>query len=354
MKRILICVCVILCLCLCGCNRAAEYSEPEQVIITAALGFDNESGQLCVSAETVKTNTDSSYEPQVITDKGYTVEQVIQSISDNLGGKLFLGHCATIVLGNSLTQDQLENIIQFCKDSSEMSLAVKLIATHNAVQLLSCKSYSGEAVGYDIIKLMGTKGDVAAPDTYAQLFHIENLRSTHSGSFTLPHFSAETSENGATLSPDGADVFSGSLRIYKLKKEQDILLKILSNGYSGTTMTVNNNGSILQAKIEKSRCKIDKSFQNNTLFLDCTVKLTLEQGGFKGENASEFGKVIENKLGDFFTLMQTEIRQDILHITDSIEKYQPMLFKRIEKDPLDAFLRANIKVRCIVSGGDRQ
>ncbi len=353
MKKLYICICILLCFLLCSCSPAAEYREPEQVVITAALGFDNEEGRLILSAETINTSGEGDYTPKVLKGSGHTTEQVIQSISHNIGGKLFLGHLATVVLGKTLTQDQTEDILEFCREDSEISPAVRLVSTENAAGLLSCKGVSGEAVGYDIVTLITTKEDLRRDDNYATLFNIEKIRSEKNNCYTLPCFSV-MEEKEPLLFLDGSEVFSGTLRIYTLENEQDTLLRILENKFQGGTLTLLNGGDVLQADIEKIRTTMDTTFSDNSLSVSYFLKLTLKKNGFKGESVSAFTKALEERLKKLLTLLQTEIKEDLLHITDNIKRYKPLIYKKLETNPLDAFCKADISVTCTAREGDGQ
>lgn len=354
MKKIIL-IFMFLSFFLCGCTRPAEYREPEQVIITAALGFDNENGNIALSAETVNTSgNEGAYKPQVIKGIGQTVSLVLQQISDSLGGKMFLGHCTTVILGESLTHEQIEKIFSFLQEEQEISLAVKLITAQNAKEALSGKSYFDDAVGFDILKLLGTKGDIAAKDSYASLFSVARYKESDNPCFTLPYFSTVSGDEESRLTPDGAGIFSGNLYICRLSADEDRLFKILSDNFSSGVLLVDTNEKSIQLQILESNCKKAIDYADKTLILSFDVKLTASDKGLSGKDITTFSKTLGEECEEFLKKIRTEIKEDIFHITDYIKRYEPLIYKKIEKDPLGAFLNCEITVECKTVIGEGQ
>ena len=336
---------LILSLMLCGCTRPAEYREPEQVIITSALGFDNANGQLALCAETIKTDKGKSdYSPQLVTGFGDNVAFVLQNTSDALGGELFLGHCTTVVLGKSLTQAQIKDIFSFLQENENISLAVKLICADNAKQALSCKTYSSEAVGYDVLKLLTTKSDTADNKNYACLYSIADYNARQNSCFTLPFFSVTENEGEPYLYPNGASVYVDDILIYSISSKEEMIFKILSNNYSKGIIRLEGEN----VNVEKSKCKIHICFSDGTLKITFNVTLTLEGD----TNIEEFSDVLKTECLDFLSNVQTQIREDVFHVTETIKRHYPTIYKRIESNPLNAFLNADIAVNCKIKKGE--
>ena len=336
---------LLICLLLCGCTRPAEYREPEQVIITSALGFDNVNGQLALCAETVKTSGDNGlYTPQLVTGFGDNVELVLQSTSDSLGGELFLGHCTTVILSTSLTQAQIKNIFSFLQNNQEISLAIKLVCADNAKQALSCKTYSSEAVGYDVLKLLTTKSDTSHNKSYACLYNIAQYKVGQNPCFTLPFFDVAESEGDTYLYPNGAVVFFDDILIHRLSSEEEIILRLLSNDYSTGIIKLETKN----LNVEKSHCKIETDFSDKSLKLSFNMILTLE-GNVDVESLT---KELKAMCLSFINNVQTQIREDIFHITERIKKHNPTIYKRIENKPIDAFLNSDVSISIKIKKGE--
>ncbi len=168
MKKILLIF--ILLISLCGCKQTgAEY-------IISSMGFDNSDGLLNICFEAIVINSETT-ESQIklLEGKGKTVKDGIKQIKKSATQKLLLSHCGVLVMGENLTQSQIDGIYEFCFDERDITLSARVVTTKNAKQLLQSKSVSSIAVGYDILGLIEqySKKDKQIKNRYFEIMALE-------------------------------------------------------------------------------------------------------------------------------------------------------------------------------------
>lgn len=165
MKKVLLVLPIFLCLC--GCQK----TEPEYLI--SAIGFDNNGGMLNTCFEAVIINSETqSEELKIIEVQGETVEECVKNLSRKCTQGYLLSHCGVLVIGQSVTERQLNGIYDFCFKEPDITLSVLLVETENAKSLLSNKPVSTISVGYDImgvIKQYGENKNVSFKNRYFEI-----------------------------------------------------------------------------------------------------------------------------------------------------------------------------------------
>ena len=147
MKKGLIIISLLLLLC--GCEK----TKPEYLI--SSIGFDSKDGEFTTCFEAVILNSEKdSQELKILSASGKTVEDCVEQISRQSTQPLLLSHCAVLVIGESITQDQLNQIYEYCFRERDITLSAFFVETENAEKLLSQKPISTICAGYDILGLL--------------------------------------------------------------------------------------------------------------------------------------------------------------------------------------------------------
>lgn len=168
MKKILLIF--ILLISLCGCKQTgAEY-------IISSMGFDNSDGLLNICFEAIVINSETT-ESQIklLEGKGKTVKDGIKQIKKSATQKLLLSHCGVLVMGENLTESQINEIYEFCFNQRDITLSARVVVSENAKQLLQTKPVSSIAVGYDILGLIEqySKKDKQIKNRYFEIMALE-------------------------------------------------------------------------------------------------------------------------------------------------------------------------------------
>ncbi len=147
MKRLLIIFPILILLC--GCQK----TRPEYLI--SSIGFDNAGGQLNTCFEAIVINSETEdQQVKLFEGKGKTVKQSIEQIERQCTQGLLLSHCAVLVVGQEVSEEQLNGIYDFCFENPDITLSAFFVKTENAKELLSAKPVSTISVGYDILGLI--------------------------------------------------------------------------------------------------------------------------------------------------------------------------------------------------------
>ncbi len=134
---------------LCGCRQ----TQPEYLI--SSIGFDNAGGQLKTYFEAIIINSETEgQQVKLIEGSGKTVKEAMEQVERKCTQGLLLSHCAVLVIGDSVTQKQMNNIYDFCFENPDITLSAFFVETENAKKLLSAQPLSTISVGYDILGLI--------------------------------------------------------------------------------------------------------------------------------------------------------------------------------------------------------
>lgn len=136
---------------LCSCSFTSIGSEPEEVAVIAALGFDVKSNKLFVTAQL------SNEENSLIFSEGNNAKEAVDKLNEVISGRLYLSHCAIAVLSKNLNKEQTDDVLNFLINDNEFPLAGAVAVSDNAQKLLASKSSSTLPLGYDLLNILVIK-----------------------------------------------------------------------------------------------------------------------------------------------------------------------------------------------------
>ena len=147
MKKFLLCL--FLFLFLSGCQKA----KPEYLV--SSIGIDTKNDKFNICFEAVIVNSENPEQKlMLLKGSGDTIEQAVAQINRQCTQPILLSHCAVIIIGETVTQNQLNKILEYCYQKDEITLSAFFITTKNAEKLLSQEPVSSVCVGYDIMGLI--------------------------------------------------------------------------------------------------------------------------------------------------------------------------------------------------------
>lgn len=187
----------------CGVRRV---SEPEDVYLVSAIGFDREGELLRLSAEVPLTreNEADKMEVKCFAGIGETPERALLDLRSGLSKELIFGHCALIVLGDTLAPEDRSIATDFAAHTVEIPLSVPVISTPDAFGLLRNGSLSAPAAGYDIPEILRRQNQLYVLDLRCRLYEI---LAGKDGNQILPRFLPVDSEQAASDSFDGLQYY---------------------------------------------------------------------------------------------------------------------------------------------------
>jgi len=169
MKKIFICL--LLLLFLGGCQKA----KPEYLI--SSIGIDTKNDKFNVCFEAVIINSENPEQKlMLLKGSGDTIEQAVAQINRQCTQPLLLSHCAVIVTGETITEKQLNEILEYCYQRDEITLSAFFITTKNAEKLLSQEPVSSVCVGYDIMGLIEQYSKLKNKNFKNRFFEVMTLK----------------------------------------------------------------------------------------------------------------------------------------------------------------------------------
>lgn len=200
MKRLIISVLTaLLCVMLVGCSTPVSTQNDRRFMVTA-LGFSGDDN-ITLTAELVTVNSESpESEPhtQVLTYTANSINEALNGILNSLSRPILLEHCGVIVIDTALSAERFAEICDYCFKENRITLSVYMIASENPKTLLDGEPLYSSAVGYDIMGIIGQKGETEKINFGNRYFEIESGREKGEAVFSLPYF--RRGEDGVRLS----------------------------------------------------------------------------------------------------------------------------------------------------------
>lgn len=174
---------------LCGCTKA--YTEPEQIIIISAIGIDKTENGILLTLETVDTSKPDGnweYSPKTLETTEKNCQSAYYRLQQSLGNKLNNEHCVLVIVGKGLEKDTVLSSLEFLSKTENLSQNAKVIKSESANDLIKTKSFSGQAVGYDVVKILTLQSGKEI-SLKSNLYNV--LKNRKNGDLQLPEIKIE-------------------------------------------------------------------------------------------------------------------------------------------------------------------
>ncbi len=316
-----ICLVFLLPMIFTGCQKLTQYREPEQQYLISAIGFDNEDNELKVSLEVIIFSVgkaESSIESKVFSGKGQTVKQALGNLSSEVAKKLLYGHCALIVLGESITDSQVDEIFQFCSSGKDIPISASLVSTTDAMALLSCKSISTPVTGYDITGVLKQKSEDWGIGLTDRLYEVETKRLDQNSYYALPYFSVSTSEDKTVYTFSGIRIYENDRPALLFDLPQSALYSLLTDTYGSGTFYVESDGIIYQPEVKRASSSVKVDGDCGRTCITVKMRLLLRRGQTEKIDAAALSGALEKKAIEFIKSTETLSTTDIFEIASRL------------------------------------
>ena len=195
MKIKILALVFVFCLFLSSCSALAGYSEPEDSLVAAAIGFDADGERIKVSVQV--SEGAGGKESRILSGEGASIEGAMISLSAGETKRIEYSHAAAVVIGRGIDPVWFGKIMRFCDENEEFSVSARLVSASDAGGLLSPDGFSG----YELLSMItsGVGSHLSAESRLYQVFRSED------GVFALPHFAS----NGEGFELYGAKIYRG-------------------------------------------------------------------------------------------------------------------------------------------------
>lgn len=287
----------ILLLFLSGCSVNADYIEPEDRVIVSAIGIQNSQNNILLTLETVDISTNSNedaYSTKILTGVGKTVYQAVADAENKAYGEVLFSQCPVILIDTGITAQQLNGIWDYCLESENISLAVRLLVTYDPYSVLNDNN-TKKALGYEIMNLLEYGDEVSGVTKYDTFVTIVNLRNNDSFVYRIPFL---TNTDGINIG--GAAVFQNDRLTFIADLPEAQLLQTMCGSLKNCTLICED--SVIDVKKTYTTADIDGTTVN------INIKITAEN--FNGlTDEKSVSEELHSKLNSLIKSHTDEILQ---------------------------------------------
>lgn len=315
---------------LCSCSKT-DYSEIESRAIVSAIGIDKEKENITVSMELVNTkDSEETAENQIIFKSGKNFLDAVSNISASVSKNLFYSQCATIILGEGLTKEDVQNVFKFIFDGNEFTLLLKVVATKNAKELLTVKPKSEAVLGFEIMSVLNSREKNLSLGYYNSFINVGGRRDVTPYLYALPYFEVSGEKEKKIYSLSGLKLYKDDSENIILKKEEASIFEIFSNSFKSGEISINIKEIPTTVQIKKSKNKQKAFLENDLLNINFELSQKLNTKNRK-VNIKEYRTALNEELQKFIALSK-EKELDVFFIKELLKREDPSLFNKIDKE----------------------
>lgn len=330
--------------CLLSSCQMTGRSEPEQVYLVSAVGFDsavNGDIRLSVEVPLTRESETENMETKLFAASGSTVEETVRKITSGLSRKLLFSHCALMVLGDSLSREQLEAAFAFASTGAYLPLAAQVVGSADAETLLRGGSLSTPAVGYDIPGILKQEKEILGLDIRCRIYELR-ANAVPGKHIVLPYFTAAGEEAPQSAVFGGLRILREGMQSVLLSVEQSVPYAVLAGAFVGGSGTA---GSIYGAKLQDVRYELQAEKTDEALHFLLSIRMNAVSR-LEPVEAERLRIRIEQDAGNLFEQLRTERKADIFGFSDRLSAKQKKLWAELEPMYAVCFASSELTVHC--------
>lgn len=335
-RSVLILLSFLLCLSSCAPLRA----EPERISVVSAIGFDG-GAQLRVFLEIALAEGESGEGLQiaVLTGEGNDVKEALRSVSLGSQKQLEFSHCALLVLGDSLTEAQLEEVFRFAGMGEQIPLEASVVSAAEAKALLT-KEETGVAVGYGVpqllLQLRNNEGVELKQTVYG-------LRSAPDplGVAVLPRLRVGEDERPAVF--EGLQILRRGGEAVTLSELALLPYALLSDRFCG----VRDASAVDEGQPKRASVALMAELDAEGLSISLRVEGKTEA---TEEDCALLSEALREQMTDLFAQMQLK-GVDPFAIGLRLQRSAPHVWEGVQEDYQSYFAKARLRVSFVWNGG---
>lgn len=185
-------------------------SDKDKTIVTSAIGIDKEenSYEVTILAVIPKGSNDINSNLEIFSAQGLSISEALDTISLDLGKKIGLAHCDSIIFSQDLMEENLTLIFDYFIRTANLSTNPTLVATQNSAKdLLSAIKSSNNLLDLSLKNIIDSQEDrTLLENVTIDRFYRAYL--SHNSTFAIPLLSVH--ESTGEDSQSGGENSSGS------------------------------------------------------------------------------------------------------------------------------------------------
>lgn len=285
MKKILL---IIMLLLLTGCS---DYRELSDMAMVSNIAIDKELDKFKIIVQVLdstKKNDDNESPSVILYDStGLTLHEAFRNITLESPKKLYIGHVDTIIIGESLAKDGINNFIDFILRDAEMEKDFNLIITTDPINevmnvltpLISIPSLNISSSIKISKELKGNVVDISF-DEFVSNTLIEGIDPV----LPILYIKKMDSKN-EDINPENRLVLSKNTAIFNkyklinyLSEDASLGLNLINNNTTSSVITFKcDNESYASIELLTSKSKFKYDYKNNKINININLTGTLSE-----------------------------------------------------------------------------
>ncbi len=266
-------------------------------LVIQGIGIDIENdGSYNVTLQAIDTNSsaaassdDASQPPlRVYKLKGDTIYTAIKSVTENEGKVPLYSQNRIIILGKSITEENMDNVIDFFVRDVENSSSVYIAAAEKtAAEILETKS------GDEYVSARNLKNSIDSHENDARiyavsLYQVINRYNSDSKDFAMPMLAVKEENNEKSVEIIGTAVFNNTRYREYISKDETVFLNILNNSVYNTALSfATEENDRVSVNVIKSKTQRTVSLENGKPVFKITVKVNGDIAEISGGTSSQ-------------------------------------------------------------------
>ena len=344
-------------------------------LVIQGIGIDIEKdGKYSVTIQAIDTNaqsatsSDSASQPPLKTYqmKGDTIYTAIKSVTETEGKIPLYSQNRIIILGKSITEENMADVIDFFVRDVENSSSVYIAAAEKtASEILQAKN-GEEYISARSIEMGISSYEYDAKIFNLQLYNLINRYNSGTKDFAMPLLSLKEKDKEKSVEISGTALFNSTEYREKISKDQTVFLNILYNSLNNTALSYDyDNDKKVSLNIVDSKTERKVTMKNGKPVFRIKVKMQADISEVSGgvSSAMEIRDIdriktageryVENETKKLLNSLYNEYNSDSVGLARLLYIWQQDFYKENEKN-LDSVLQnsnyeveVNLKIRRI-------
>ena len=332
-------------------------------LVIQGIGIDIiECGKYSVTIQAIDTNnqssasSDSASQPpiKVYEVKGDTIYTAIKGVTEIEGKIPLYSQNRIIILGKSITEENMADVIDFFVRDVENSSSVYIAAAEKtAGEILNAKN------GEEYISAGSIKTGISAYEYDARIFNMQlydliNRYNSSTKDFAIPLLSVKEENGEKSVEISGTALFNSTKYREKISKDNTVFLNILYDKVNNTALAYDyEDNKKVSLNIVNSKTERNLTLKNGVPHFKIKVKMQADISEISGgvstkteiqdiEKIKSAGeKYIENETKKLLNSLYNEYNSDSVGLARLIYINEKDFFKKNEKN-LDSVLQNSV------------
>lgn len=295
-----------------GCKNSYP-SETDMEYMVSSIGFDKLEQTVTVFAEIIVVNSADSSKgaiTQIFKADGKTAETALYNLHTSLSKPLMLNHCGLLILGEGIDREILAEILSICLKNTDITGAIKVVATKNAENLINIKPVSNIAIGYEISEALKQNSEFSGIQYKNRFYEVEADRNGHTNIFMLPYLTVLEDKHKIS----GLKIYKNDTAFKILKGDSAVLYSLMSNRFKKGTVKIGDTSFLLDLKSVNYKI----NYKNDKLYVDINLNIDAQKDSLKLLTDTLKNTVVE--------------KNDIYYIADRIYRKERKIWQTVKSD----------------------